>query len=427
MYENAIFNERYTISAILYDEKGRFWPEIRETISEDDFISEDCKALFRAACELLDAGKVVNAATVRAKAGVDLKTVKELVNLAPTAANIRSHAELVRKESLRRKAREIGEELTETAGEESTDPLQMLTETARRLDDLTAEKRSGALLSGAELTCDFLSEVEAAQKQGAVFRTFPMLDRFTGGFQPGRMYIFAARPGVGKSALGVALAQMLAKKHRVLYVSAEMSPDEIMARIISSRTAIPYSVIKGGGELTAEQWGDIAAATNSVDFSKLTINKMAKIDVSRIGVWARQCDAEVIFVDHVGLLDGAGKSEYERLTAISVGLKRLARVLHVPMIVQSQFNRTAATSDDPGLHQLRGTGALEQDADVCVLLNRDMENQPRPGEPQDFILNIAKNRHGRTGKMALTYYRNVNRFIDTNGRDKHGFAVNSWQ
>ncbi|MCD7821779.1 MAG: hypothetical protein LUG64_06180 [Clostridiales bacterium] len=268
MYENAIFNERYTISAILYDEKGRFWPEIRETISEDDFISKDCKALFRAACELLDAGKVVNAATVRAKAGVDLETVKELVNLAPTAANIRSYAELVRKESLRRKAREIGEELTETAGEESTDPLQMLTETARRLDDLTAEKRSGTLLSGAELTCDFLSEVEAAQKQGAAFRTFPMLDRFTGGFQPGRMYIFAARPGVGKSALGVALAQMLAKKRRVLYVSAEMSPDEIMARIISSRTAIPYSVIKGGGELTAEQWGDIAAATNSVDLCK---------------------------------------------------------------------------------------------------------------------------------------------------------------
>ncbi|MCD8101697.1 MAG: replicative DNA helicase [Alistipes sp.] len=427
MYENAYFNERYVISAILYDEKGRFWPEIREIIGGDDFISEDCKALFRAACELLDAGKAVNAATVRAKAGASLETVKELVNLAPTAANIRSYAELVRKESLRRKAREIGEELTQAAGEESTDPLQTLTETARRLDDLTAEKRSGALLSGDELVFSFFTEFEERQKKGAAFRTFPMLDRFTGGFQPGRMYIFAARPGVGKSALGVALAQMLAKKRRVLYVSAEMSPEEITARIFSSYTGVPYARLLGGGEVTTQQTGELAAASAQVQGLKLTINRTAKIDVAKIGVWARQCGAECVFVDHVGLLEGAGKSEYERLTAISVELKRLARVLHVPMIVQSQFNRTAAMSDNPGLHQLRGTGALEQDADVCVLLSRNMDNPPRPGEPQDFTLHIAKNRHGRTGEMVLAYYRNVNRFIDINGTNKHDLSVNSWQ
>lgn len=130
-------------------------------------------------------------------------------------------------------------------------------------------------------------------------------------------------------------------------------------------------------------------------------------------------------VDYLGLLSAADRkaSEYERITQISGDLKRLAKRLNCVVIALCQLNRESATGSAdtrPKLSQLRSSGAIEQDADGVLLLHRpeygQSETQRNPAEPQEFLIDVAKNRHGRTGTAELAWYAPVNRFVDNAGK-----------
>lgn len=153
---------------------------------------------------------------------------------------------------------------------------------------------------------------------------------------------------------------------------------------------------------------------------------VSSLTVAELGVQARNAGAEVVIVDYLGLLSGADRkaSEYERTTQISGDLKRLAKRLGCVVIALCQLNRESANSPGgadklPRLSQLRSSGAIEQDADGVMLLHRpkygQTEVQRSPAEPQQFFVDVAKNRHGRTGVVELHWYAPVNRFEDGGG------------
>ena len=150
-----------------------------------------------------------------------------------------------------------------------------------------------------------------------------------------------------------------------------------------------------------------------------------------MGVQARNIHADVVIVDYLGLLTGADRKagEYERITQVSGDLKRLAKQLNCVVLALCQLNRESANSSGdsrPKLSQLRSSGAIEQDADGVMLLHRPEYGQTEinrdPTAPQQFFVDVAKNRHGRTGTAELAWYAPTNRFEDRGGR----WAAKSW-
>ena len=237
---------------------------------------------------------------------------------------------------------------------------------------------------------------------------------------------------MGKSALGIALADMMARENIVLYVSLEMSADELNARRVAAFSPAPCTFGKLlFGKTTEAEDTAVIAACGALAERKLHILAVPSLTVPQLEIQARNVHAQVVMVDYLGLLSAADRkaSEYERITQVSGDLKRLAKRLNCVVIALCQLNRESATASvdsHPKLSQLRSSGAIEQDADGVLLLHRpeygQSETQRNPAEPQEFFIDVAKNRHGRTGTAELAWYAPVNRFVDNAGK----WEVRSW-
>ena len=258
------------------------------------------------------------------------------------------------------------------------------------------------------------------------------MDGLLGGFARGGLYVVAARPGVGKSALGIALADMMGRENTVLYASLEMSADELNARRVAAFSTAPctFGKLLFGRTTEAEDTAVIEACGVLAE-RKLHILAVPSLTVPQLEIQARNVHAQVVTVDYLGLLSTTDRraSEYERVTQISGDLKRLAKRLNCVVLALCQLNRestTGSADSRPKLSQLRSSGAIEQDADGVLLLHRpeygQSETQRNPAEPQEFFIDVAKNRHGRCGTVKLEWWAPVNRFVDRSGR----WEVKSW-
>lgn len=421
------------IGAILIDE--RCFPAVREVLTTPEVFSNDhCRRAFEAICDLSEAQKPIDPVTVGQSAGLENRFLAECMQLAPSCAAAGEYARAVADGFRRRMLLGIGERLQADAFSMEAEADQVLEDARSRLDELANQGRSFLKATGDSLR-DFLcfrAEVNEGKRQ-TVKLGFPSLDGILGGFAQGGLYIVAARPGVGKSALGIAAADMLARKHRVLYASLEMSEEELNARRIAAfcDAGITFGRLLFG-QTNAEEDASVLTACGVLSQRKLQILAVSSLSVAELGVQARNAGVDVVIVDYLGLLSGADRkaSEYERTTQISGDLKRLAKRLGCVVIALCQLNRESANSPGsdklPRLSQLRSSGAIEQDADGVLLLHRpeygQTEVQRSPAEPQQFFVDVAKNRHGRTGTIELAWYAPVNRFEDRGGK----WIAKSW-
>ena len=414
---------------------SRCLPTIRERISTPEaFASEPCRKAFTAACKLADNGQPVDPVTVGREAGLDNRFLVQCMELVPSCTGAAQYAQTVTEGFQRRQLRELGDKLQADSLSLETDTTQLLTDARAALDGLSEASGSNAASSSFDSLREFLSfraEVNDGRRK-TVKTGFPSLDGILGGFAQGGLYVIAARPGVGKSALGVAMADMMARESAVLYASLEMSADELNARRVAAFSPAPCTFGKLlFGKTTEAEDTAVIAACGVLAERKLHILAVPSLTVPQLEIQARNVHAQVVMVDYLGLLSTADRkaSEYERVTQISGDLKRLAKRLNCVVLALCQVNResTAGSADArPKLSQLRSSGAIEQDADGVLLLHRpeygQSETQRNPAEPQEFFIDVAKNRHGRTGTAELAWYAPVNRFVDNAGK----WEVRSW-
>lgn len=415
--------EYAVIGAILVDE--RCFPMVLEVLtSPEAFANDSCRRAYEAICALSEAQKPIDPVTVGQRSGLENRFLAECMEVAPSCASAGEYAEAVLDGFRRRKLLGIGEKLQADAFSLGAETDQVLEDARSALDELANQGRSLLKTPGDSLR-DFLcfrADVNEGKRK-TIKVGFPSLDGLLGGFAQGGLYIVAARPGVGKSALGIAMADMLAKHHRVLYVTLEMSEEELNARRIAafSQGNLTFSKLLFGTTTEAED-GDVIKACCALSQRQLSILAVSSLTVAELGVQARNAGADVIMVDYLGLLSGADRraTEYERITQISGDLKRTAKRLGCVVIALCQLNRESTNSPGsdkmPRLSQLRSSGAIEQDADGVMLLHRPEYGQTEvsrsPAEPQQFFVDVAKNRHGRTGVVELCWYAPVNRFED---------------
>lgn len=425
--------EYSTVGCFLVD--SRCLPIIRGHISSPEaFASGPCRKAFAAACELADNGQPIDPVTVGRAAGLDNRFLVQCMELVPSCTGAAQYAQTVVEGSQRRQLRELGDKLQTDSLTLDTDVTQLLAEARAALDGLAGAPGNSAAQSPSSSLRDFLSfraEVNEGKRQ-AVKTGFPSLDGILGGFACGGLYVIAARPGVGKSALSIALADVLAREHAVLYASLEMSAEKLNARRVAAFSAAPCTFGKLlFGKTSAEEDAAIVNACGALAERKLHILAVPTLTVLQLEIQARNVHAQVVIVDYLGLLSTADRraNEYERIAQVSGDLKRLAKRLGCVVIALCQLNRESTTGSAdtrPKLSQLRSSGAIEHDADGVLLLHRpeygQTETQRNPAEPQQFFVDVAKNRHGRTGTAELAWYAPMNRFVDRSGR----WEVRSW-
>lgn len=426
--------EYAVVGCVLIDE--RCFSVVREILpSAEAFSNDNCRQAYESICALADSHKPIDPVTVGHTAGLENRFLVECMEVAPSCNAAGEYAGAVADGFRRRQLREIGDKLQAGAFAHDADTNQLLSDARAALDGLANNEGSRLVKTPSDSLMDFLqfrADVNDGKRQ-TIKIGFPSLDGVIGGFAHGGLYVVAARPGVGKSALGIAVADMLAKENRVLYVSLEMTAEELNARRIAAFSSSCCSFGKLlFGTTTEQEDAAVINACSILSERKLYISAISHMTVAELGIQARNMKADVVIVDYLGLIAGADRKagEYERITQVSGDLKRLAKQLNCVVIALCQLNRESANTPGgdkiPRLSQLRSSGAIEQDADGVLLLHRpeygQREISREPTAPQQFFVDVAKNRHGRTGMIELDWYASVNRFEDRSGR----WTVKSW-
>ena len=277
--------------------------------------------------------------------------------------------------------------------------------------------------SGEVLSNQFLDYYEQTKKDpdNAYCKTgFADLDRqFGGGMFRSEVYIIGARPGMGKTTLGINIAQNIVNHGgSVLFVSLEMSAPQIEAKRISLETKIKYTELMAGRIAPEQEFQvyDWIADNKSKPFYLVT----KPMTVGEIGRKARQIgNISCIIIDYIGLIscqeESRQKPKYEQMTEISAALKATAKTLNIPILALCQLNRESTTRSDkrPTMADLRDSGAIEQDAGAIVLLHRpdyyaNKESGETP-EMEEIELNVAKNRHAEPGIVRMWWHGNIGR------------------
>ena len=393
---------------------------IRPILTAGDFASAPCAAIFRAVCRLSDSGAVIDPVVIQADAakhGEDLPTdyLMQLMEITPTAANVQTYAAVVHDNAIRRAVTEAAEATIEAAKDASIDTAKLLSDAVERVQRIDAGQ-AVALASSEDAAAEFLSYRDTLESGGAavVSTGFAKLDKLLGGgMLKSGLYICAARPGVGKTTLGLKIADRASRRVPVLFVSLEMDLEQLTARRIAERSRLSIRRVLMGESLTGEEMEKLTLAAVEMAETKLFINRSASATVEEIALIAHSIGGlGMIVIDYLGLISSKDKgSLYERVTANSNALKKLARSMKTPVLCLSQLNRQSEQRQDkrPTMGDLRDSGAIEQDADAVILLHRPMlyepqDKRPKPTEAEPLEIIIAKNRHGQTGNLTYSLY-----------------------
>lgn len=412
--------------------------ECLTTLSEDDFYQGKHQLVFAAIRAVVGRGEPADVLTVSAElatTGVQAQAggptyVHVLTSVTPTAANAGYYAQLVRDLAVKRRMIKAGTQIVQMGYATEGDPAT-LASAALELVSATVAVQRKPLRFVRDVLPDLVTKLEA----GETFLPTPWrsVNNAIGGFRPGAVYVIAARPGEGKSMLAMQAALEMSRHGLVSFSSLEMSDTELLSRLLSDRLDIFVGKFKDN-RLEPRDWDVIGARQAEINSIGIAIDdstQVSAIDVrAHAAKVAREGKLVAIFVDYMQLMTSGSKLDrHLQVAEFSRQLKILAKDFDVPVIVLSQLNRKSEerSTRRPVLSDLRESGAIEQDADVVLLLSRrpgidcdDMSHGiylPRPGDgvkvPVDeLIVDVAKNRHGRTGECHLRWQGEFSRVVD---------------
>ncbi|MDR0770160.1 MAG: replicative DNA helicase [Burkholderiales bacterium] len=420
--------EQTVIGALLIDSEA--FDRIEDRVSIDDFSVEDHRALFAEIRAMIAAGQPVDVVTLaeslHGKGRLDsvggLVYIGALAQNVPTAANVGHYADIVRAKAVRRRLARAGEKIAELA--HSAESSDNLIDEARRLIDGAADEQAGdgAVMLG-DMLGGFLDDIEARMESGGELPGLPTgltdLDEKLLGLRGGDLVIVAGRPSMGKTtlAMGIGLHNAVAG-HPVFVASLEMTGKALLERAVASLGRVDSRKLRNGalGGSDSQEWDGVTVAAEKLKNIKLAVDGSARLTVERLRARAKRMKARhglaLIIIDYIQLMDAEGQSRNEQISAISRGLKLLAMELDVPVIALSQLSRQCdgRTDKRPMLSDLRDSGAIEQDADVVVMVYRDEVYNSATDAKGIAEINVGKNREGETGRVYATFLGHINRF-----------------
>ncbi len=439
----SIDAERSILGAILLDNHA--YNEAAEKLVAADFALESHQRIFARIGELMDASRAVDIVTLaeelaKRKEVESIGGVAYLASLTeglPRRLSIEEYVRIVKDKSLLRQLINICSMSITRAADQSEEALEILNAAETDLLEVTEKGITRGFTGIPEIVRDSFGTIDNLYKEGrevtGLATHFDEFDRMTSGLQKSELTIIAARPSMGKTAWAINIAQNAAVRggKTVAVFSLEMSKESLLRRMLASEALVDSQKIQKGF-LGRDDHAKLSSALERLVEAHIFIDDTPGISLSEMRAKARRLrqtmgSLDLIVIDYLQLMSasipGVGQRRYENRTqevsAISRGLKALAKEMNIPVIALSQLSRASEQrggDKKPMLSDLRESGSIEQDADVVAFIhresyyNRDENGQPDPDTENKAEIIIAKQRNGPTGSVHLAYLSKCTRF-----------------
>lgn len=406
--------------------------EVLEIVTPDDFYNPQTRAIFKHIETIGRLGKTVDVITLaesmdaagQLEPAGGLSYLIEIVNNTPSSANVKAYAHIVADRAMERRIVDAGQRIAEVGADESIavdDKLEMLHSEISGL-----ERKDSAEITPFDQILKSRIQVIDGKFRGTIQRGvmtgFAALDERYQGIGQNALWVLAARPGQGKTALAMNVARNVAGSGKdVIVFSLEMGKEELTDRLLASESSIDSRLIRSG-QFGEEHWNPLSIGTHKLKGLKLHIIDIPAIDIHRAKAIARKfkrySDVGLIVVDYLQLMtDSKAKNRFEEVSSVSRELKVMAKQMGCPVLALSQLNRKVEDRGDkrPHMADLRESGQIEQDADIITFIYRDEyynENTPNKGVAEIIT---GKFREGEVGTDLMATQMQFSRFRDFDG------------
>ncbi|MDD3267118.1 MAG: replicative DNA helicase [Burkholderiales bacterium] len=434
---HSIEAEQFLIGGILLDEHA--YEYIAGALFYKHFYRKEHQIIFEHIVKLRSENKNADAITVAESLKManqleyvgGLEYLHNLVDSTASSSNVSSYAEIIRERFILRELISASNVISDNAySPKGRNIDQLLDESEQKIFNIKDLNSSNKQFADFRQLMDEVvtKMMQAAQNPNSggitgIATHYHELDNYTSGLQRGELIIVAGRPGMGKTTFALNVAENIAIENKlpVAVFSLEMPGVQLVQRILSSRARVDSKMMKSG-DLSHDEMDRIYLAMNELKDAPFHIAESTGINVIDLRARVRRLHDKVgklglIVIDYVqimsGMSSGPNSNRAQEIAEISRSLKTLALELEVPIILLSQLNRDVESRTDkrPNISDLRESGALEQDADIILLLYRDdYYNREDSKDKGVAELNVAKNRSGETGTIKLAFLSQYTRF-----------------
>ena len=415
-----------------------------EQLDERSFYTESNRKIYQSILRLYDNNKAVDIVTLiedLKKRGALDETggpsyITELANSIPTAANVDHYAKIVKEKYLLRTLINTATTIASESYEPETEVEELLDRAEKLIFDITSDhKREARIVEMKDVIKDSIETIDRLYQRKdnitGIATGLHDLDVKTAGLQKSDLIVLAGRPSMGKSALATSIMEYAAIVEKVpcAYFSLEMSRDQLAQRMLCSIAGVNAHKVRTGF-FSQTDWPKLVSAAGKLSESSIFIDDTPGISALELRAKARRLkaryDIKLMVVDYLQLMRGAARIEnrQQEISEISRSMKALARELDIPIIAISQLSRAVEQRSDhrPMLSDLRESGAIEQDADVVMLILREEYYSPTEENKGIAEVIIAKQRHGPVGTVKLSFLPEYMRFSNlARSEEEEGF------
>jgi replicative DNA helicase len=402
-----------------------------ESLDRGSFYKDTHQKIFEAISNLYAANKAVDLITLTDElkrqglldeiGGASYLTA--LANSVPTAANISHYVSIVKEKNILRTLINNATHIVSMCYESEGNIDEVVDSAERFIFEVSDRKTSGSYLHLKEIVKDSIETIDKLYQKKAHVTGIPTgyidFDIKTAGLQPSDLIVVAGRPSMGKSAFALGIAEYagVVEKVPLAIFSLEMAKEQLVQRMLCSHAKVDAHKVRTG-YLATSDWPRLTAAAGKLSEAPIFIDDAPAISIMELRARARRLkahqDIKLIILDYMQLMRGSSgiENRQQEISEISRSLKALARELHVPVIAISQLSRAveARTDHRPQLSDLRESGAIEQDADVVVLILREEYYNPNSENQGMAEIMIAKQRNGPVGNLKLAFIKEYTRF-----------------
>jgi len=416
------------------------WDRIGDLVTEADFYRDDHRRIFHRIRKLVEQNMPADVVTVfeaiekhnEVKQAGGLAYLSEIANNTPSAANIRHYAGIVRERAVLRRLITVGDEIAASAlNPAGKDVKQLLDQAEAKVFEIaeSGARTSQGFVAIQPLLGEVVDRIQELYEQDnpsaitGVPTGFHDLDKMTAGLQPGDMIVIAGRPSMGKTAIALNIAEHVAVDMGlpVAIFSLEMSGPQLAMRFLSSVGRLDAHRIRTG-RLNDDEWEKMTVALGRLHGAPIHIDESGALNVTDLRARARRLARQfggklgLIVIDYLQLMTSSranGDNRTTEISEISRSIKALAKELQAPIIALSQLSRKVEERTDkrPLMSDLRESGAIEQDADVILMMYREEYYKPDTQEKGVAEVIIGKHRNGPTGTVRLTFLGEFTKFV----------------
>jgi replicative DNA helicase len=423
--------EMAVLGAMLIDE--RVVAEILEILDKNSFYRPEHQVIFESIVNLFDKQKKIDILTVaeelNSRGAIEqvggsayLTTLSDFV---PTSANCMHYARIVREKSILRMLVSSSTNIIDAAYKQQEDINVILDRAEKVIFEISDKRAEGGYAHIKDIVKDGIELIESLYHKKSHVTGIPTgfndLDVKTAGLQAGDLIIVAGRPSMGKSALVTSIAEHAAVEENVpvAIFSLEMSKEQLMQRFLCSQAKVSIHKLRTGF-LATDEWPMLTSAAGRLSEAPIFIDDTPALNIFELRAKARRLKAhhniQLIALDYLQMMRGVyrGESRQQEISEISRAIKALAKEINVPFIALSQLSRAVESRQDhrPQLSDLRESGAIEQDADLVMLLLREEYYNPAPENKGLAEVIIAKQRNGPVGSVNLAFVKEYMKFAD---------------